>query len=305
MELNELQVFVTVAREKSFSRAAERLYRTQPAVSMSVRKLEQWVGGPLFVRGSRVARLTGAGDLLLEYAERMLNLREQARRGLEDLKGLTRGKLSLGVNESSIHALLPLFARYRKLHPDIKISVARTFSRDIPGALLNYKLDLGVISYVPQESKLVAVPFFKDKLTLVVNPAHRLARRRSVDITELGKEVFIAHIVDSPHRHKVIQLFEKHHVALNRDVELPTIESIKRFVEMGMGLAIVPTMCVGHEVSRGLLVELRVKQLNIPRTLYLVHRRNDKPSHAAAALLKLLRKNEGSGAEAGLEEAAS
>jgi DNA-binding transcriptional LysR family regulator len=292
LELNELQVFATVAREKSFSRAAEQLYRTQPAVSMSVRKLESWVGEPLFVRGSRAARLTGAGDLLLEYAERMLNLREEARRGLEDLRGLTRGKLSLGVNESSIHALLPLFARYRRLHPDIKISVARIFSREIPGALLNYKLDLGVISYVPQDGKLAAVPFFRDKLTLVVNPKHRLAQRRSIDISELAKEVFVAHIVDSQHRWKVIQLFEKNRVPLNREVELPTIESIKRFVEMGGGMAIVPAMCVRHEISKGLLVELHVKQLNIPRRLYFVHRRNDKPSHAAAALLKLLRKNE-------------
>ena len=291
MDLNELQVFLTVAREKSFSRAAEKLFRTQPAVSMSVRKLEEWVGEPLFVRGSRAGRLTDAGELLLDYAERMLNLREQSRRGLEDLKGLTRGRLSLGVNESSIHALLPIFARYRRLHPDIKISVQRTSSHNIPGALLNYKLDLGVVSFVPQDAKLAAVPFFRDKLTLVVNPKHRLARRRTVGISELGKETFIAHIVDSQHRWKVIQLFEKHRVPLNREVELPTIESIKRFVEMGMGVAIVPAMCVRHEVAIGVLAELKIKQLNIPRRLYLVHRRDDKPSHAAGALLRMLRED--------------
>src|SRR5271169_790666 len=156
MDLNELQVFLTVAQEKSFSRAAEKLFRTQPAVSMSVRKLEDWAGEPLFVRGSRAGRLTGAGELLLDYAERMLNLREDARRGVEDLRGLRRGRLSLGVNESSIHALLPVFARFRKLHPDIKITVVRTSSREIPGLLLNYKLDLGVVSYVPQDAKLAA-----------------------------------------------------------------------------------------------------------------------------------------------------
>ena len=289
MDLNELQVFQTVAREKSFSRAAERLFRTQPAISMSVRKLEEWVGEPLFVRGSRAGRLTDAGDLLLEYAERMLNMKEQARHSLEDLRGLTRGKLSLGVNESSIHALLPVFARYRRAHPDIRISVVRTSSHEIPAAILNYKLDLGVISYVPEESKLIATPFFRDKLALVVNPRHHLAKSKVVDISDLGKEVFIAHIVDSQHRWKVIQLFEKHRVALNREVELPTIESIKRFVEMGLGVAIVPQMCVKHEVSLGLLAELRIKQLNIPRRLYLVYRRRDKLSHAASALLQLLR----------------
>jgi DNA-binding transcriptional LysR family regulator len=294
VDLNELHVFATVAREKSFSRAAERLFRTQPAVSMAVRKLEDWAGDPLFVRGSRATRLTDAGEVLLAYAERMLNMREQAQRGLGDLRGLGRGRLSLGVNESSIHALLPLFARYRRLHPNIKISVARTFSREVPAALLNFKIDLGVISYVPQEPKLVAIPFFKDKLTLVVNPKHRLARRRAVNIGELSREVFIAHIVDSQHRWKVIQLFEKHRVPLNREVEMPTIESIKRFVEMGMGAAIVPEMCVRHEVEQGLLSELRIRELNIPRRLYLVHRKNDKPSHAAEAFLRLIRARDAS-----------
>lgn len=289
MDLAELQVFLAVAHEKNFSRAAARLYRTQPAVSMTVKKLEQWVGEPLFVRGSRAGRLTGAGELLREYAERMLNLREEAQRGLADLRGLGRGTLSLGVNESSIHALLPAFARYRKLYPNVKISVLRVFSRDIPGALLNYKLDLGVVTYVPRDVRLVAIPFFADRLTFVVNPKHRLAKRKVVDISELGQEVFIAHIVDSQHRWKVIQLFEKHRVPLNRQVELPTIESIKRFVEMGMGVAIVPGMCVQHEVKEGLLAEVRIKQLKIPRRLYMVYRRNEQPSHAAAALLELLR----------------
>src|SRR5215467_129719 len=197
MDLNELQVFWTVAREKSFSRAATKLYRTQPAVSMAVRKLEEWAGEPLFVRGSRAGRLTGAGEMLFEYAERMLNLRQEAQRGLRELQTLGRGTLSLGVNESSIHALLPAFARYRKMHPSIKISVLRVFSRDIPAALLNYKLDLGVVSYDPQLARLTALPFFRDKLSFVMNPKHPLARRRVVDIADLRDEVFIAHIVDS------------------------------------------------------------------------------------------------------------
>lgn len=288
MDLNELQVFWTVATEKSFSRAAAKLYRTQPAVSMAVRKLEEWVGGPLFVRGSRAGRLTDAGELLLEYAERMLNLRQEAQRGLRELQDLGRGTLSLGVNESSIHALLPAFARYRELYPQIKISVLRVFSRDIPAALLNYKLDLGVVSYDPQLPRLVALPFLQDRLTFVTNPWHRLAKRHIIDIRQLRDEIFIAHIVDSQFRSRVIRLFEKHKVPLNRQVELPTIESIKRFVEMGMGVAIVPRMCVRHEVTSGQLAEVRIRQLNIPRTLYLVCRRGETLNRAAAALFDIL-----------------
>jgi DNA-binding transcriptional LysR family regulator len=125
MDLGSLQVFLTVARERSFSRAAERLYRTQPAVSIAVRKLEEWVGQPLLVRGTGAGKLTEAGALLVEYAERMLNLRAEARRSLEDLAGLRRGRLSLGVNESSIHALLPALARFRRKYPKIEIAIHR------------------------------------------------------------------------------------------------------------------------------------------------------------------------------------
>ena len=117
MDLASLQVFQTVAREQSFSRAAEKLYRTQPAISISMRKLEEWVGQPLFVRGSGARMLTDAGVLLLEYAERMLNLREEISKGMKQLQGLERGQISIGVNESSIHALLPALDRYQQRIP--------------------------------------------------------------------------------------------------------------------------------------------------------------------------------------------
>ncbi len=245
MELNELQVLLTVAREGSFSRAAERLFRTQPAVSLAIGRLEGSVGEPLFVRGARPVRLTDAGTLLREYAERLLNLRDEARKGLSDLRGLERGELSLGVNESSIHALLPALAEFRKRHPGVRIAVHRTFSRDIPHEVLNYRLDLGAVSYVPKESQLVATEILRDQLTFVVPPKHKLAKRRSVAVSELGGETFIAHIVESPFRRRVIELFARHHTPLNMTVEMPTIESIKRFVQMGMGVAIVPRMCPG------------------------------------------------------------
>ncbi len=289
MDLAQLQVFLAVARERSFSRAAEKLYRTQPAISISIRKLEEAVGQPVFVRGARQVKLTDAGELLRDYAERMLNLRDEIRKGMQDLKGLRRGHLSLGVNESSIHALLPALARLRQLHPDLHIAVHRTFSRDIPREVLNYRLDLGAVTFVPQEEQLSAVEIFRDELTLVVYPGHPLAERRLVDISEVGGEIFVAHIVESPFRWRVIQLFEKHRVPLHIQVELPTIESIKRFVQMGMGVAIVPRMCVRWEVERGLLVELKLRQLKMPRHLYLISRRGTRLSHAAVALVRLLR----------------
>jgi DNA-binding transcriptional LysR family regulator len=284
VDLAALQMFQMVANERSYSRAAVKLFRTQPAISIAMRKLEDWVGQPLFVRGSGARTLTDAGTLLLEYSERMLNMREEIRKGLQELRGLERGQLSLGVNESSIHALLPALERYRRRHPGIHIRVHRVFSRDVPRELLNHQLDIGVISYLPEERELTTAEFYRDALVLVVWPGHHLAKRKDVDITALGEETFVAHIVESPYRHRVVQLFAKHKVPLRMEVELPTIESIKRFVEMKKGVAIVPRMCVEGELAHGDLRELRIKQMRLERKLYLVYRQ-DRPLTAAARAL--------------------
>jgi len=288
MELHQLETFLAVAEERSFSRAAEKLYRTQPAISLTIRKLEETIGHPVFVRGARPSRLTDAGALLKDYAERLLNLREEARRGLAELGSLRRGELTLGVNESSIHALLPALAKFRKLHPGVQVRVHRTFSRDIPHEVLNFRLDLGAASYVPREPQLQATEIVRDELVFVVPPQHRLARRGAVEIPELGEENFVAHIVESPYRRRVIELFAKHRTPLNIHAELPTIESIKRFVQMGQGVAIVPRMCVQWEIERRLLTEVKIKQLHIPRHLYVITRRGARLSHTAAEMLRLL-----------------
>jgi DNA-binding transcriptional LysR family regulator len=289
VDLASLQVFQAVAREQSFSRAAEKLYRTQPAVSIAMKKLEDWVGQPLFVRGSGARVLTDAGVLLLEYAEKMLNLREEIHKGLRELQGLERGQVSIGVNESSIHALLLALDRYRRLYPGVQICVQRVFSRDVPREVLNHQLDLGVISYLPEERELTAAEFYRDALTLVVWPSHRLAKRRDVDISDLGDETFVAHIVESPYRQRVIQMFARHKVPLRMEIELPTIESIKRFVEMKNGVAIVPRMCVEREIARGDLQELRLRGMRILRRLYLIYRQDRPLSAAAQGLVNLLR----------------
>jgi DNA-binding transcriptional LysR family regulator len=288
VDLGELQVFLMVAKEGSFSRAGERLFRTQPAVSLAIRKLEDSLGQPLFIRGARPVRLTDAGTLLREYAERLINLRDEVKKGLTELEGLKRGELSLGVNESSIHAMLPALAKFRELHSGIQVRVHRMFSRDIPHEILNYRLDLGAISYVPRDPQLQATEILKDELTLVAPPKHALARKREVDIADLGKEDFIAHIVESPFRRRVIELFARHHTALNMPIEMPSIESIKRFVQMGMGVAIVPRMCVQWEIERGWMKEVKIRQLSIPRHVYLVSRRGARLPHAAAEFVRIL-----------------
>jgi DNA-binding transcriptional LysR family regulator len=288
VNLHELDVFLAVAQERSFSRAARRLLRTQPAISLAIRRLEEELGEPLFDRSSKTPTLTDAGELLLDYAERFANLRAETRVALTELRQLQRGRVRIGANETGALYLLPLIARYRQLYPAVAVEVVRSLARNIPQELLKRSLDLGVLSYPPAEPQLASVVVSRDRLSFIVYPGHRLARRRRVSIAELGEEIFAAHNVPSPYRERVLRTFEKHRVPLHMDIELPTVESIKKFVEMQQAVALVPRMCIEEELAQGAVVEVEIPELRIERKLRVVYRRADPLSHSARAFLQLV-----------------
>lgn len=287
MDLGQLEVFLAVAREGRFSRAAEKLYRTQSAISQSIRKLEEDVGEPLFDRSSREGVLTDAGQVLREYAERLLNLRNDAQEALVELRSLHQGKLAIAANEFTALYLLPVLGRFRRLHPMIKISVLRSLGSHIPDDVLRHNCEFGVLTYDPQEPRLHAVAVYLDELIFVVPPSHPLGKARQVSIRQLGAESFVAHIVASPYREKVIQAFKRHKTPLNMDIELPTLQAIKRFVAMGNGVALVPEISVESELARGELVRIPVRELRLHRKLRLVYRKSASLSHAGQAFLKV------------------
>jgi DNA-binding transcriptional LysR family regulator len=287
MELSQLEVFLTVAREGRFSRAAEKLYRTQSAVSQTIRKLEEELGEPLFDRSSREGVLTDAGHTLQEYAEKLLNLRSDAQEALVELRELHKGKLAIAANEFTALYLLPVLAEFRRLHPMIKIMVQRSLGSHIPDDLLRHTVEMGVLSYDPQEPRLRSIVVYLDELTFVVPPTHPLAGEKQVSIRQLGTEVFVAHIVSSPYREKVIATFRKHKTPLHMDVELPTLQAIARFVAMGNGVALVPEISVENELARGELVAIPVRELRLSRKLRLVYRKEASLSHAGRAFLQV------------------
>ena len=166
MDLSQLEVFLTVAKERRFSRAAEKLYRTQSAISQSIRKLEEDVGEPLFDRSSREGLLTDAGRVLQEYAERLLNLRGDAQSALQELRSLHKGKLTIAANEFTALYLLPILGDFRRLHPMIKITVQRSLGSNIPDDLLRHKVELGVLTYDPEEPQLKSIVVYQDELIL-------------------------------------------------------------------------------------------------------------------------------------------
>jgi DNA-binding transcriptional LysR family regulator len=289
MELHQLETFLAVAEERSFSRAALRLHRTQPAVSQVIRKLEAAVGEALFDRATRDGSLTAAGVLLRDYALRLLALRREATSALGELKSLETGRLQLAGNEYTCMYLLPALDRYRREFPHISVAVHRMLASRIPDELNLRTFELGMISFRPDPVHFRTIAVYADSLAFIVSPSHPLAGTRRVSITRLGEEVFIAHNVASPLRRKVIEAFQKHRTPLNMGIELPTIEAIKRFVAMGNGVALVPHLTVARELENGDLVRVTVDELEIRRVLRLVHRRQATLSYAASAFLRTVR----------------
>jgi DNA-binding transcriptional LysR family regulator len=287
LELSQLEVFLAVARERRFSRAAEKLFRTQSAVSQTIRKLENELGEALFDRSSREGVLTDAGKVLLEYAEKLINLRGEAAESLTELRALQKGKLVIAANEFTVLYLLPILAEFRRLHPMIKITVERALGSHIPDDVLRYSAEFGVLSYEPQEASLHSIVVYLDELVFVVPPNHPLAAAKQVSIRQLGAESFVAHIVASPYREKVLQLFKTHKTPLNMDLQLPTLQAIKQFVAMGHGVALVPEISVENELARGELVGIPVRELQLKRQLRLIYRKDSSRSHAARAFLKV------------------
>jgi DNA-binding transcriptional LysR family regulator len=290
MEMAQLEYFSKVVEEKSFSKAAERVFRTQPAVSIAIRRLEEEIGLPLLDRTQKMPVLTEAGQVVYDYAQRILALRDQVGQAITEMQSLKKGRVRVGANESTTLYLLPeLILAFRERHPEVKVEITRHVSSHLPREVLDRNIDFALMASEPEDRDIEAFPILKDELALIMSPKHPLATRTSIKIKELGNESFIAHNVKSGSRVKVVEAFARQHTPLNITLELATIETIKRFVQKRMGLAFVPRMCVREELERGVLVSVPVRGLSHTRTLWAAHRRGASFSPAAAAFLKVLK----------------
>lgn len=290
MDFTQLETLLAVAEEKGFSRAAARLHRTQPAVSQTIHKLEDDLGELLFDRRSREANLTTAGEVLCEYARRLLKLRTEAGSAIQEIRNLQRGRLQLAANEYTCLYLLRVLDRFQRVCPQIGITVHRSLASKIPEEVRERTVEIGILSFHPEDDEhLRTIAVYTDELALVVSPRHPLARARRVTIEDLRAENFIAHNVPSPLRRQVIAAFAKHKTPLNMGVELPSLEAIKRCVSLGSGVALVPGLTVEQEIASGELVRVPVEALRFERHIRLVHRKRASLSHAAVAFLKVVR----------------
>lgn len=289
MELYPLKVLLTVADEKSFSRAAEKLHRTQPAISLAIQKLESDLQEKLIDRSGKDLLLTDAGRIVYDYARRFENLEADLENALAELRDNSAGRLVIGANESTSLYLLGHIERYRRLYPKVKVQVRRSLSSRIPAELIDGALELGVISYDPEDDRLQSVVIYSDHLAFVVSPRHRFAGRKEISINDLGMETFIAHNVSGPYRAVVIKEFQRHKVPLNMDVEMPTVETIRKMVARNEGVAFLPHMTVEQDVEQDILREIKVTEMRVDRPIRLVYPSKRSLSHAARAFLELVR----------------
>src|SRR3954452_25636258 len=296
MDLAALKIFLAVAQERSFSRAAAKVHRTQPAVSQAVRRLEVELGEQLFDRSSKTGTLTEAGRMLENYGQRLVRLAEETESAMRELRDLRRGRVLIGANEAAVHTLLPLMARFRQRVPDIAVDVRRVPARQIAVEVQQGSLDFGALTFRPAEEGLLEVAGGSDELVLLVPPSHPLAKRRTVSMEDVAGEAFVAHNDPSPARERVLRLFEERHITLNMAIALPSLDGIKRAVELKLGVALLPRRCAVTEIASGRLVAVPVAGISRKRQVMLVCRIAHR-SHAADAFLSVAQEKQARASE--------
>src|SRR5215510_4303628 len=288
MEFQQLEMFAAVVEEGSMSRAAQRVCRTGPAVSIALKKLEDEMGTPLFERDDRYShQLTASGKLLYEHAKRILDLRREAETAVKH--SANDATLRIGTHESTSLYLLPsLMTRLNETHPAIKTEVICGNADRLLLALANRAIELALIGDAPADSELDSYLLKRDELVVIAKPEHRLSKRRHISVEDLRDEYLIVQGSKSHLRERIVQAMRTSRIPFNIGVENVGIEAIKRMVINGLGIGFVPLMCVSEEVVNGKLVALKVVDLRTDWNISLVWRKDHSLSRIAREFVELI-----------------
>lgn len=294
INVNRLRVFEAVARTGSFSKAAQKLSVTQPAVTTQIRQLERQCGVALFDRVRRRAHLTEAGQTLYQYAQRIFALAHEAEETLELARGLKAGRLRVIASLTSAAYYLPrLLAAFKRRYPGIQVQLNVDNSRRVAERILALDDDLGVLTGEPQDPNLMLEPFCEDPLILIVPPHHPWAKRRTVSLHELQDQPFVLREPGSATRTLIENRATAEGVSLRIVMELGSNEAIKRMVEMGNGLALISAAIVRREVEAGYLAMLSIREPGLVRRFHLVYHRDRRESALLRAILEVARQISG------------
>lgn len=282
MDFPRLRVFRTVAQRLSFSRAAEELHMSQPAVSKHIRQLEAELGAPLFQRLGNRVELTEAGRLLADYAQRVSVLTDDVRRVIRELAGVQRGHLRIGASTTPGLYLLPeILARFQKQYPGVEVAFAITNSADVTRRVLNGDLDLGFVGALPESAGLQVRPFSQDEIVLIVPSGHPLAGQRTYSPDLLAHETLIMREPGSGTRQVVEAGLSRLVVQTGRVLEMAGCEAVKRVVAAGLGIAFVSRLAVTLEVAHQLVQQAEIQELRFTRPLVLLSRKEARLPAAA------------------------
>lgn len=296
--LRQLQVFEAVARHLSFSRAAEGLHLTQPAVSMQIKQLEESVGLPLFEQIGKKIFLTDAGKEVYHYSRNIAQQLADAEAALGEMKGLKRGKLNISVVSTANYFAPQLLALFCQRHQNVTLSLNVVNREVLISQLANNEMDLGVMGLPPEGLDIDAEPFLENPLVVIASPSHPLARERNIPLSRLAQETFIVREVGSGTRSAMERFFAQHDLTLSTGMEMSTDEAIKQAVQAGMGLGIVSMLTIALELETGRLAVLDVESFPIRRHWFVVHRKGKRLSTVAQAFRGFLLKEAAQAMEA-------
>ncbi len=289
MTLHQLRIFQTVARHLSYSRAAEQLHLTQPAVSAQVRELERNVGGVFFERVGRSIRLTEAGEEMLGYAAKVCTLVDEAHLAMEEFKGLRKGHVALAsVSTAGAYVLPPLLGAFQKRHPGISISLEVVNRAICQQHLVRAEVDLIVMGRVPEQIPHQAEPFLADELVIVAASSHPLASARNIAADRLSGERLILREIGSGTRLNAEEFLRQRGVTTPVGLELGDNSAVKEAVAAGLGIALLSRHTIRMELTLGRLAVLNVRGFPLRRQWFVVHREGQRLTRAAAAFKDFL-----------------
>jgi DNA-binding transcriptional LysR family regulator len=288
MDFDQLTTFLEVAKLGNFSRAGEKVFRSQSAVSAQIRQLEQDYGTKLLDRSGKKVRLTDPGKVLFEYGMRLLALRDESMRAVVDQDKVPRGVLALGANEATCLYVLPeAFEKYRRLYPEVQISIYRNFSRKILERIHDGMIDVGIATLPVKSPRLMVKRIFRDRLMLMVSPSNPLAKMSAVPVSVAVEQPFL--FPKAGYTRQIMdKLFRPYQSRLRIAMELPSVAMIKTFVALGMGVSLISESFARNEQRSGEVRLVPLADVDLWRELGLVYDQDRTLPRAAAAFIDLV-----------------
>jgi DNA-binding transcriptional LysR family regulator len=292
MNLNQLKAFYNVIKAGSFSKAADELCVTEPAVFIQVRSLERYIGFTLLDKFGKELRPTEIGKVLYDYGEKIFTLADEATKAIEELQDLKRGSLRLGVTQALAQYLMPLLIPgFQDRYPHVAVYMDGGSSRGLVEGILQHRYELAVVARVPYPERITFIPYTQDKILLVVSPHHSLAKKKKVSFEELAREPVILTDAKSAVKFSVWKEFEKRGLQPAAIIEAGNIEFIKQWVEKGKGYSFLASVCVREEIKRGALLAIPLEEDDFAMDIDIIHLKGKTLSPTASKFLYFMQEN--------------